>query len=228
MGIEKLTSSLLSEAKNEANEIVKAAEWHVEKMFSEEKAKRVILLKNAEEDAGHLIGEYEQERVAWSRLEAKRVIAEGKEDAVREALDRFFDILATLRKSPEYKNFLKNAMKSAIEQLKGTSATVHCVKGEKSLFSSLVNSNTKVVEDLDSLGGFVVESSDRKSKVDATFESIFESKKDDLRKYFYERLFADEKPKKSVGRREAIEQMKSAKDLPNEGKATGNSEVKKK
>ncbi len=202
MGIEKLTSSLLSEAKNEADGIVKAADWHVEKMLSEEKAKRAIHLKNAEEEASRLIEEYEKERVAWSRLEAKRIIAEGKEDAIRDALDSFFETLATLRKSAEYRNFLKTAVKRAVEELKNSTATIHCVKGEKVLVSSVAGSGMKVIEDLDLLGGIVVESVDKKTKVDVTFESLFESKKEDLRKYFHGNLFPDEeKPKAKEGKK---------------------------
>lgn len=189
MGIEKLTSSLLVDARNEAGEIIKAAEWHVEKMLSEEKAKRAILLKNAEEEAQHLIAEYEKERVAWSRLEAKRIISEAKEDAVRDFLDAFFDMLPALKKSAAYKDFVKSCLKKAGEEL-GSNVLIHCVKGEKSLISSV--SSGKVVEDLKSIGGVVVETSDGKSRIDMRFESLFDSKREDLRKYFYQLIFGSE------------------------------------
>ena len=50
MGIERLTSSLLKEADEEASRIVEAAEGHVRKMKEDERAKVASLKKKAEKE----------------------------------------------------------------------------------------------------------------------------------------------------------------------------------
>ncbi len=197
MGIDRLTTSLLAEAKKQAEEITKAADWHLEKMLTEEKAKRAILLKKAEEDAMQLIEEQRKERLAWASLEAKRIISEAREDAIKSILEDLFTMLEDISKKSEYKDFLKRTTVQALGELKSDRLVLHCKKEDKAIVQTLVKDSTEIEDDLNSLGGFILETADGKIRLNLTLESVFETKREDLRKLIYQKLF-DLEHKKSV------------------------------
>jgi len=202
MGIEKLKGSLLSEAQEDAQGIISAAEIQAKKMTEEESAKNANLRKEAEADVERMLGEQRNERLAWARLESKRVMSESKEDAVKEVLESFFDAMKDARKSGEYKKFLAKGVADALSEL-GSGCTIHIVKGDKAMLGA--QKSAKIVEDLDGLGGALVESSSGKMRIDLTLETQFDSRRDDIRKMIYERLFgteASESKKKPSGKGE--------------------------
>ncbi|MFH0737030.1 MAG: V-type ATP synthase subunit E [Candidatus Micrarchaeota archaeon] len=186
MGIEKLRGSLLSEAGEDAQKIVQSAETHVSGMLDEERSRKASMKKDAEKEVARLLEEQRNERIAWARLESKRVIAEAKEDAIKGVLEGFFDALKAARKTPEYKRFMGKAVPAAVDEL-GGDAVIHVLKGEKALIPAIRGS--KVAEDLDALGGAMVETADGKIRVDLTLETLFETKRDHIRKSIYEKLF---------------------------------------
>jgi len=186
MEIEKLKGSLLSEAKAEAEKIVEAAEADAKAMLSEEKAKLSALKSEAEKNVEKTLEEQRNERIAWGRLEAKRVLAEAREDAIKGVIELFFDELKNVRKTPEYKKFLKKSLPDAAKEL-GKGTRVHIIKGDRSALPRM--NGTKVVEDLKGLGGALLESSDGKIRIDLTIETLFESRRDELRKEIYDKLF---------------------------------------
>ncbi len=194
MGIEKLTSSLLKDAEGEADGIVKAAEGHVRKMKEDERAKITGLKKNAESEVEKVLKEQKNERLAWARLEAKRLVSEAREDAINNAIEDIFASLKELKKSKEYKNFISKEVSAALKEFKGTKIVVHVAKDDKKLLPKLPN-GCKVVTDLDALGGAVIETQDGKMKVDLTLETLFELRRDDLRKMISSELFGAEKKK---------------------------------
>jgi V/A-type H+-transporting ATPase subunit E len=189
MSINRITSSLLAEARKEAEEIVKAAELQATKMIEEEKAKKTALLKVAEDEIKKILKEREKERIAWAHLEAKRILAEAREDAIKSALETFFSLLKEIREHKEYPNFLRNCLEKALEELATKDVIVHTVKGDKKYLTSF---NGKIVEDLDSFGGLVVETADNKIRINLTVEELFEVKRDNFRKKIYEKLFGKE------------------------------------
>lgn len=188
MGIEKLKGSLLTEANEDAQKIIETAETHVRRMVDEERSKTSAMKKNAEADVEKLLQEQRNERLAWARLESKRIIAEAREDAIKNVLEDFFEILQKAKKGKEYKNFLKKEIANAASEL-GSPVVVHILKGDRSLVPTLKNS--KIVEDLDALGGAIVETNDGKVRIDLTLETLFETKRDEIRKQIYEKLFGD-------------------------------------
>ena len=189
MGIEKLTSSLIKEADEEAAKIVEAAEWHVKKMKEEECSKRSTLRNEAEKEIEKLLSEQKNERLAWARLEAKRVTAEAREDAINSAIDDLFSSLKEVKKSKEYKDFLSKSVSAAVKELGGVKLTVRVSKEDKKFLPKLPKS-CKIANNLDALGGAVIETQDGKMKVDLTLEILFEFRRDELRKMISEKLFS--------------------------------------
>ncbi len=186
MGIEKLKNSLLSEASEEANKIVQSAEAHVQAMLREERTKRKTLEEEAEKNIERMLVEQSNERIAWARLDAKRIKADAREDAIATVLEGIFEKLATVRNTPEYKKFLKNAVPNAVSEL-GKGTIIHILKGDKKLLPKI--SNTKIKEDLKGLGGALVENADGKIRIDLTLETLFETKRDEIRKQISDKLF---------------------------------------
>lgn len=186
MGIEKLTTSLVSEANHEAQEIVKTAQWHVDKMLKDEQSKEKGLKDEAKKEVENRLEDQRNERIAWARLEAKRIIADSKEDAISNSLELFFSLLKEVRKTQDYKSFLKKSVQDAVKEL-GDKPTVHIIKGDSSVLGKM--DGAKIVADLEGLGGAIVESSDGSVRIDLRLETLFDLKRDDLRKEVYEKLF---------------------------------------
>ncbi|MEW6748748.1 MAG: V-type ATP synthase subunit E family protein [Candidatus Micrarchaeota archaeon] len=185
MGIEKLKGSLLSEANEDARKIVEAAQSHVDGMLREERSRKSAIKERAEKDVERLLSEQRNERIAWARLESKRIIAEAREDALKNVLEAFFDGLKDVRSSTEYKKFLKGAVSQAAAEL--GDATIHLAKGDKKLVT--IPKGCKVAEDLEGLGGALIESADGKIRMDFTLETMFELQRDEVRKKVSDKLF---------------------------------------
>ena len=188
MGIEKLKGSLISEAQEDAQKLIGAAETQARKMEEDEQARRQSMKKDAEADVERMLNEQRNERLAWARLESKRVLSEAREDAIKEALGSFIDALKDARKAPEYKRFMAKAVAEAASEL-GSGSIIHIAKGDKSVIGTV--KSAKVVEDLDGLGGAMVESNDGRMRIDLTLETLFDSRKDDIRKMVYDKLFGE-------------------------------------
>jgi len=195
MTMNKLISSLVSDSKSEAEGIIKSAESDVERFLAEEKAKRAILLREADSECGLMLSEQKRERIAWARLEGRRILAEAKEDAIIATLGSMYEMLAELKKSSAYGNFVKEAIARAVAELSNEDELVlHIAKGDKKYAGKFKG---EVLEDLDAVGGVLVERADGKVCVNLTLESVLEARKDDLRKKIYETLFEVESPKRT-------------------------------
>lgn len=185
MGIEGLSSSILAGAKHEADQVLVTAEKEAANLLQAERARRLLLLKNVEEEANKLLAEKRGERLAWARLERKRILADAKERAINASLDEVMDQLEPFRKSKEYKDFVKSSSDQAISEL-GPKSVIHVLKGEKSLVGK---TTVKVVEDLEGLGGVLVESQGKEVCINSTVEALLELKREALRKHIAKELF---------------------------------------
>lgn len=187
MGIEKLTGSLVSEANKGAQEIVNTAQWHVDQMLKEERSRENELKDRATSEVKARLEAQRNERLAWARLEAKRIMAEAREDAITINLEDFFVELKEAHKNIAYKSFVEQSVKQAVKEL-GGGCTIHVAKSDAALLAKL--QGCKVVTNLEALGGAIVESEDRSVRIDLRLETIFELKRDDLRKRVHDRLFS--------------------------------------
>ncbi|MEM2947926.1 MAG: V-type ATP synthase subunit E [Candidatus Anstonellales archaeon] len=185
MPIEKLSSSLLADAKKEANAKIRNAEKQVEELLSHAKKewaeKEREVLKQAEE----IIKEERKERIAWARLESKRRIEEAKDEVVKKVMDALAERFKRYKKSTGYESFLKGLVKKAETEMGKRSMVLHVAKGD----GRIVRGMGVVKEDLDSLGGVVVESRDGSVRVDYSFETLVEMKKEEIRRIVYAGVF---------------------------------------
>jgi len=103
MGIEKLKSSLIKEANDEAEKLIIAAELQVKNLLNDEKSQANAEKAQVEKEISVILNERKGERLAWARLEAKRIIAEAKEDVIKASMDTFFEKLIDSKKGQNYK-----------------------------------------------------------------------------------------------------------------------------
>ncbi|HLD59517.1 MAG TPA: V-type ATP synthase subunit E family protein [Candidatus Bilamarchaeaceae archaeon] len=192
MGVEKLSTAILEDSKKEAQKITASAQEQADQLLHEENAKFVLLRKSSEESTKELMDAHTNERLAWARLESKRINAEAKEDAISNSLESFLEELNKSKKSKKYKEFVIRSAKTAYEQF-GKDAVFYICRGEKSLLPKGLNA--KVVES-DLSGGLIIESSDAKFRLDFSFDSLFDVQKEDLRKMVYQMLFEKKSDKK--------------------------------
>ncbi|MFH2105966.1 MAG: V-type ATP synthase subunit E [Candidatus Micrarchaeota archaeon] len=186
MGIEKLTSVIISDANKQAEDIVNSAANQAKQMIHEENAKSLLMLRSSEESLRSQMEAHRDERISWARLESKRISAEANEDAISNSLEMFFDLLKKSKGSRKYKAFIESCVSKAGEEL-GQNPTFYVCKGEKSLLPKGLKG--KVVESETLLGGLVAESTDGKFRLDMSFDSLFAFQKDELRKQVYQMLF---------------------------------------
>ena len=186
MGIDHLTADILAEARKEAKAITDAAEAEKKKALDEEKQKGKTLLSKAGNEADDFVAAQRRERIAWAKLEAKKIEGDARESVVTDAMDSFYKSLAKFRSSREYGIFLNERVKEATIAIVTKTHTVRVCKGDKKL---LKNFKGTIREDLTGMGGAIVLSPDETVQVDCTLEGLFEEKKELLRKKVYERMF---------------------------------------
>ncbi|MBN2478027.1 V-type ATP synthase subunit E [Candidatus Micrarchaeota archaeon] len=186
MSMDRVIDSLLAEAKAEARMVLQEAEKSAKEEIEKAKKENQKKLKSSEEDAEKRLENQRRERIAWARLEKKRILAEAKEDAISGVMDELYGMLSSFRKSKEYPKFMKRKLSEALDELETSNVVVHVAKGDKKYING---KKLSVAEDLDAAGGLVVESKDGKVRVDSTLESLFEYSKPELRKEIYSKMF---------------------------------------
>jgi len=186
MGIDHLTADILAEARKEAKAITSAAEAEKKAYLAEEK-QRVSNRRNAAKaEADAFVFAQQRERIAWAKLEAKKIEGDARESVITNTMTELYKQLLTLRGTSGYSKFINQRVKEALEELSVSNPVVHVYKGDKKLLKGVT---ATIKEDLPGMGGAIIESSDGSVRVDATLETLFEDKRELLRKMLYERMF---------------------------------------
>lgn len=184
----RLADAMLSEAKKEAEEVILQAEKEAENALENAKEASKDDLKKSEEDAKSRLKSQRKEKIAWARLEKKKILSEAKEDVVKQELEKILLELPNLRKHEKYGAFIKEKARIAVEEVGEEAILLHVCKGDKRFISGL-RSNVSVIEDLNSSGGVLAENSSRTIRVDYTLESLFDIRKLEIRREIYDSLF---------------------------------------
>ncbi len=186
MGIDHLTADILAEARKEAKAILGVAEAEKKQVLKDEKQKVSGMLSVAEADANAFVSAQQRERVAWAKLEAKKIEGEAKEAKITHSMDGLYAKLKTFRDSKEYPKFLKARIEEATTAIRTKTHTVRVCKGDKKLLTGFKGT---IREDLSGMGGAIILSPDESVQVDCTLEGLFEEKRELLRKNLYGRMF---------------------------------------
>ena len=188
MGIERLKDTLLKEAEQEAEVLTAEAHLQAKKLLEKEMERAATAKKQIQEEIEKALEAYKQERLAWAQLEAQRIIAEAKEDAIKAAIESTYDELKNNRDKAAYKAYLNAAVQQAKKEL-GLPLIVHIGKDDRTALKTM--DRIEVMDDWENeLGGIWIETPDGKLRFNATMQARMESYHEELRKNIYEKLFS--------------------------------------
>ncbi|VVB98244.1 V-type ATP synthase subunit E [uncultured archaeon] len=182
--LKEIKGTILKDAKSDGEAALRKAEDDLEAELAKVKGEGEARVAAAEREAAELVGNERRERLSWAKLEGKRVIAEAKEDAVRNAFDSLIDRVKAYAGTRQYAEKMKAKISSAAREV-GGKAVIHVRKGEKAISGN----GAEVRKDADIIGGAIVESKDGKLRIDLSLEALLDAERDTLRKAVYERMF---------------------------------------
>jgi len=195
MGLTEIIEDIEQETQQRRAEILEDARAQAEDILKRAEAEKERFATEYEEEARRLALSERRERLSGARLEARRVVVEAKEDAVKQAIDRLWEALEELRGSSEYEHMLKSAIEQGINEL-GGSCVVHAARDDLEKVRELAAAYPNLVvsdELLDSRGGVVLVSADGGIRVDNTLESLVEDKMESIRLEVYNHIFGEER-----------------------------------
>ncbi len=203
MGVDKIKSKILEDAKAEANKIISKAEEEkakiLEKAKEEAEKRKAEILKKGEKEA-----EMTKNRIiSEAKLEAKKKLLETKEEIIEMAINKLKEELTKLPEQPDYKDKLIKLIKEGAISLGGGDLVVRLNKRDIELIddSTLwnlekeVESVTKKVtvlkkgEPVDIVGGCIIETADGLKSLDNSLEAIFNRNLNVIRARITEKLF---------------------------------------
>ena len=178
----ELDKKIVEEATSKAYAILKEAKEERARTLRKEEAKLKVFLKQEKENFKKTLEERKKEEMASARLEAKRIIENAYEKKFREVLDELALEFKKFRKTKKYGKWLNTLLKEALKELEENenSTVVHVSKGDK----KLIKTKAKVKEDLEDIGGLILETKDGKVRVNYSFTQLLEMAKENLRVKF--------------------------------------------
>lgn len=185
--MEKFAQEMIKNANAKAKEMLDEANRELSSNI--EKREKELEKKNSEEisDYSKQMSEKKGEAIASANLDAKRSIEQAKEEKVREAVNRVVDYFPHFRSNPLYKKWINDAIKRGLDELATDNkhVTVHVAKGDK----KLVASGIKVEEDLDDVGGVIIEAKEGKVRINYSFSQLLDTSMDEVRIRVNKELF---------------------------------------
>ncbi len=184
MSLDKLKNELINEAKKEAKSITSKAEKDALKIVKEAEETAKKMIEDAKKQAKASVKAEERERIAAAKLKATRIISEAKNTAVENALKEVFNDFVEVTRRKNYSKTLTRLINEGKKEL-GANSIVFVNSKDKSKVK-----NARVI---DILGGAIIASKNGRIRVNNSFESIFDSKKEELRKQIFIQLFGEKK-----------------------------------
>ncbi len=203
MGVDKIKSKILEDAKVEAEKIIAQAEEEKNKILEEAKKeaekRRVEILKKGEKEAEMV----KNRIIAEAKLEAKKKLLEAKEEIINMAINKLREELYKLPEQPDYKDKLIKLIKDGAISLGGGELIVRLNRRDMELIDDatlwdlekeIENIAKKVTvlkkgDEVDIIGGCIIETSDGLKSLDNSLEAIFERNLNIIRAKVTEKLF---------------------------------------
>jgi len=203
MGVDKIKSKILEDAKAEANKIISEAKEEeakiLEKAKEEAEKRKAEILKRGEKEA-----EMTKSRIiSEAKLEAKKKLLEAKEEIIEMAINKLKEELAKLPEQSDYKDKLIKLIKDGAVSLGGGELVVRLNKRDMELIEDstlwnlekeVENATNKVTvlkkgEPVDITGGCIIETADGLKSLDNSLEAIFNRNMNEIRARITEKLF---------------------------------------
>ena len=178
-GFENLRKSLVKEAKKEARKIDEKAGEEAGSAIGLANMRAKKEIEEAMEKASRIVAEERDERLGSAKIRSKRIVADSVNRVIDNAMERLWEEFAGLPKAPGYGRMLERIIESAEKELGGKTRVYVNANDLQAAKKISKNVSQKTIQ---ISGGAVISSNDGKVEIDGSFESIFESKKAELRK----------------------------------------------
>ncbi|BAW31688.1 MAG TPA: V-type proton ATPase subunit E [Methanothermobacter sp.] len=184
-GVDKIVSSIISEAQENANKIISEAEKKAEAIIEDGEKRAAIerekIIENAKKQAQM---QYHQ-LISEAKMKARRAELEAREEIITEAFKKAEEELQRMSssKDEQYIQSLKNIIKEAATEIGGGELLVHVKEDDKEKIKDLdsiaedVKSATgkdtslEFGESIQTIGGAIVKTKDGRIEVNNTIEA---------------------------------------------------------
>ncbi|MFQ5837414.1 MAG: V-type ATP synthase subunit E family protein [Thermoplasmata archaeon] len=173
MSLDKLVEEILERGRRESEEILASADQERERMLSEVRARGEELLKEREAEAKDRASREKLREIARADLESKKIALQAQKEVLDEVLNGAKERIRSLGSKEELIRILVEKYRDEI-----ASGVVHCNKQDSAVLRKLVKGEVR--DDLDGIGGFIIESKDGTRRIDLTYETFLEDLWEDL------------------------------------------------
>jgi len=181
MSLDNLSKALMQEGKAEARKIISEAEKQAsaEAVRAKDEAKEITA--EARKKADEIVVAEQNERISAAKLKAKKIVSDATNRTIDSAMEKIWQEFVKLPSKDEYEAILKGLITSAEKEL--GNGIVHVNANDLRIAKKI----SKNVSDkpVDISGGAIVTSKSGKIIIDNSLESIFDSKRDDVRKIIF-------------------------------------------
>lgn len=167
MSLERVIEAILQRGQVEAQEILDSARQEREGTLSEVATKGEDLFREREQQAKEQTAREKLREIARAELGSKKTALQAQKEVLDDIIDR---AKRRLRERPPSEDLLKNLVDAHQEELAG--GFVLCNGTDLSILRKLVK--CEVRDELDCIGGFVIESEDGSRRIDLTYDTFLE------------------------------------------------------
>lgn len=186
MSFENLVADLEKDAKTQEDKIIKDAANQADAIRAQTKEQIAQLMQNAKREAAQTIEEKKSE-ISTANINARKIIADGRNQAVEKALTEVKEHLQEYTNSKQYTALLTKLVQEAVDSLGTKQNTVVICRKEDAALLKKNGFNTQ--PSLEAIGGVIVQSKDGKIKINSTFENLLSEHADELRQTMFFELF---------------------------------------
>jgi V/A-type H+-transporting ATPase subunit E len=184
MGLEKIQQGILSGAEEQRRRMLEEeAKAQADAILAEAQEQRKRALEQAKREAGELVTRERNEKVAAARLRARRMLAEAREDALNEVMQRLRAELAAYAKKRDYEKTLRRLAESAAKEI-GGDVVLHTNKHDERFLL-----RDGMGQSIECIGGVLVSSKDGRISINNTFDALLEERREELRSRAFSMLF---------------------------------------
>lgn len=183
MTLDHLRKEIRQEAQRQRREVLKDAEVESARIVGDAETAAAALLETAKNQA-RVEASQKLSQISAARLEAKKKLAEARDEIVARQLADVREALGAFADSGKYDAVLKELANSGAQELGGS---VRVLARKKDL-PKLKKAGFNDIGELDTMGGCIVESADGRIRVNHTFEALYEHGVEKLRQAIFEEL----------------------------------------
>ncbi len=173
MSLDEVVEEILDRGKREADAILASADEERKRMLSEAKAKGEELNQEKEKQATLEASRRNQRETARAELEARRIALQAQKEVLDDILSRASEHLRQRESDRALLVALVQRHQKALSE-----GVVRTNERDAVVLRRLVK--TEVRDDLDCIGGFVIESLDGRRRIDLTYETFLEDLWEDV------------------------------------------------